>query len=250
MEPEPATRIQLCGRLVAELDGRRIEQELPGRQGRLVFAYLIANRSQPTSRDELADALWPERAPTAVDSAISALLSKLRRVLGSERLQGRGRLQLLLPQHSWIDLEAAADALHRAETAASRRKWVDAWGPARVAQHIAARTFLAGEDAPWIVERRRRLDDIYLHALELTAQACLGIGGGELDTAERSARALVARAPYRESGYRFLMQVLAARDNPAEGLRVYEQLRSRLRDDLGTAPSPATQALHKLLLGD
>jgi DNA-binding SARP family transcriptional activator len=246
---ELTTRIQLCGRLVAELDGRRIEQDLPGRQGRLLFAYLVTNRTQTTARHELADALWPERAPTAVDSAISALLSKLRRIVGSERLEGRSRLQLLLPEHSWIDLEAAADALHRAETAASRSEWAEAWGPARVAQHVAVRTFLAGEDAPWIDERRRRLDDIYLHALELTAQAGLGIGGGELDTAERAARTLVARAPYRESGYRFLMQVLAARDNPAEGLRVYEGLRARLRDDLGTAPSPTTQALHKRLLG-
>jgi SARP family transcriptional regulator, regulator of embCAB operon len=234
---ELTTRIQLCGRLVAELDGRRIEQALPGRQGQLLFAYLVANRARTTARDELAD------------SAISALLSKLRRIVGSERLEGRSRLQLLLPEHSWIDLEAAADALHRAETAASRSEWAEAWGPARVAQHIAVRTFLAGEDAPWIDERRRRLDDIYLHALELTAQAGLGIGGGELDTAERAARTLVARAPYRESGSRFLMQVLAARDNPAEGLRVYEELRARLRDDLGTTPSPTTQALHKRLLG-
>jgi SARP family transcriptional regulator, regulator of embCAB operon len=245
---EPRTRIQLCGRLVAEVDGRRIDQALPGRQGRLLFAYLVANRAQPIARSELADALWPERAPTAVDSAISALLSKLRRLLGSERLEGRSRVQLLLPEGSWIDLEAAAEALHRAEGAAARSEWAEAWGPARVAQHTAVRQFLAGEDAPWIDERRRRLDDIYLRALELTAQAGLGIGGGELDTAERAARTLVARAPYRRSGYRFLMQVLAACDNPAEGLRVYEELRVRLRDDLGTAPSPTTQALHKRLL--
>jgi SARP family transcriptional regulator, regulator of embCAB operon len=245
---EPTTRIQLCGRLVAEVDGRRIEQALPGRQGRLLFAYLVANRAQPIARGELADALWRERTPTAVDSAISALLSKLRRLLGPDRLRGRSQLQLLLREGSWIDFEAAADALHRAETMASRSEWAEAWGPARVAQHIAVRKFLAGEDAPWIDEQRRRLDDIYLRALELTAQAGLGIGGGELDTAERAARTLVARAPYRESGYRFLMQVLAARDNPAEGLRVYEELRVRLRDDLGTAPSPTTLVLHRRLL--
>jgi len=246
---EPTTRIQLCGRLVAEVNGQRIDQALPGRQGRLLFAYLVAYRAQPTARDELADVLWPDRVPPAVDSAVSALLSKLRRLVGPERLEGRIRLQLLLPNGSWIDHEAAAEALHRAEGAAARNEWAEAWGPARVAQHIAARTFLAGEDAPWIDEWRRRLDDVYLHSLELTAQASLGIGRGELDTAERAARTLVARAPYRESGYRFLMQVLAARDNPAEGLRVYEELRVRLRDELGTAPSPSTQALHKQLLG-
>ena len=80
-------------------------------------------------------------------------------------------------------------------------------------------------------------------------RACVEIGGGELDTAERSARTLVARSPYRESGYRLLMETLAARGNTAEALLVYDSLRTQLRDELGTAPSPETQNLHRLLLG-
>jgi SARP family transcriptional regulator, regulator of embCAB operon len=74
------------------------------------------------------------------------------------------------------------------------------------------------------------------------------IGGGELDTAERSARSLVRQAPFRESGYRYLMEVLAARDNRADALQVYDRLRTLLRDELGAAPSPARQQLHRALL--
>ena len=44
------------------------------------------------------------------------------------------------------------------------------------------------------------------------------------------------------------MEVLAARDNRADALRVYDQLRTLLRDELGAAPSPATQDLHRTLL--
>jgi DNA-binding SARP family transcriptional activator len=44
------------------------------------------------------------------------------------------------------------------------------------------------------------------------------------------------------------MEVLAARDNAAEALRLYERLRCLLRDELGAMPSPATQALHRRLL--
>jgi len=131
----------------------------------------------------------------------------------------------------------------------ARGDWPEAWVAARVAQHIAVRPFLAGEDAPWIEERRRHLEGTYLRALELVSHASLVIGGGELDTAERSARSLVQRAPFRESGYRYLMQALAARDNRADALHVYEQLRTRLRDELGATPSPATQKLHRSLLG-
>ena len=243
-----STRIHLCGRVTAELEGRRLEDDLPGRQGKLVFVYLAANRIRPVSRDELAAAVWPRESPAAADAGLSALLSKLRRVVGAERLDGRAQLQLLLPRDAWIDLEACADALHRAESALAKGDWTAAWGPARVPQHIAVRGFLAGEDAPWIDEIRARLDDAYVRSLEIAAEASLGIGGGELDTAERAARALVRHAPYRESGYRLLMDVLARRDNVAEALRVYESLRVRLREELGAAPSPATQELHRRLL--
>jgi DNA-binding SARP family transcriptional activator len=57
-----------------------------------------------------------------------------------------------------------------------------------------------------------------------------------------------AAAPYRESGYRFLMQALADEGNAAEALRVYEELRARLRDELGAAPSAPTRAVHRDLL--
>ena len=59
---------------------------------------------------------------------------------------------------------------------------------------------------------------------------------------------MIKLAPYRESGYRFLMEVLAVQGNVAEALLTYEQLRRLLREDLGAAPGPATQALHKRLL--
>jgi DNA-binding SARP family transcriptional activator len=239
----PETRIQLCGRLVARIGGRRVEDELPGRQGRLAFVYLAANRSRSVTRDELHHALWPE-APAG--DALSPLLSKLRRVLP---LEGRGAVRLALPEGAWIDLEAASEALHRAQAAVARSDWTGAWGPARVAQHVAARGFLPGEGLSWADELRREVDDVLLSALELVARACLEIGGGELDTAERSARALIGRAPYRESGHRLLMEALGARGNAAEALLVYEDLRVRLRDELGAAPSAQTQALHRRLLG-
>jgi SARP family transcriptional regulator, regulator of embCAB operon len=243
------TRVQLCGRVVATLDGRRLDAELPGRQGRLLFVYLAVNRLRAVSRPELIDAVWPDELPGAPESALSALVSKLRRIVGPERLQGRSQLRLVLAEDAWIDVEAAGQAIHRAEAAHTRSDWPAAWVAARVAQHIAVRPFAAGDHSPWIEEQQRRLEGTYLRSLELVAHASLRIGGGELDTAERSTRSLVHRAPFRESGYRLLMEVLATRDNRAEALRVYEQLRRLLKDELGTAPSPATQELHRALLG-
>jgi DNA-binding SARP family transcriptional activator len=48
-----------------------------------------------------------------------------------------------------------------------------------------------------------------------------------------------------------LMRVLDARGNPAEAIRVYEQLRQRLDDELGITPGPDARELHaRILLRD
>jgi DNA-binding SARP family transcriptional activator len=239
------TRIHLCGRLVARIDGGRVEGALPGRQGRLLFAYLVLTRARPATRDELTEALWPDEQPAATDSALSALLSKLRRAVP---LAG-GELRLALPEGSWVDVEAAREALHRAQAAISREDWPAAWSAGRVTQHVTARELLPGESAPWLDEHRRELEELYLRSLELVGRACVEIGGGELDTGERCARRLISRAPFRESGHRLLREVLAARGDAAEALLVYDELRRRLREDLGTAPSALTQAVYRRVLG-
>ena len=78
---------------------------LPGRQGRLLFAYLLLNRDRDCGRIELIDLLWPERPPAAADSALSALLSKLRRALGDEVLVGRSELRLVPAGPLQVDVE-------------------------------------------------------------------------------------------------------------------------------------------------
>jgi predicted ATPase/tetratricopeptide (TPR) repeat protein len=65
---------------------------------------------------------------------------------------------------------------------------------------------------------------------------------------ERAARTLIESEPYRESGYVLLMESLAAQGNVAEGVRTFERLRTLLRDELGTTPSPEALAAHERLL--
>jgi SARP family transcriptional regulator, regulator of embCAB operon len=240
-------RIQLCGRFVVEIDGSRVEDTLPGHRGRVLFAYLVLNRGRPLPRDELLVAGWGEDAP-AEGNALSVLLSKLRHSLGADRLRGRTAIELLLPQATFVDVEAALEGAHRAESAIAEGRWAQAWGPAGIAYHVATRPFLAGLQASWIEERRRRLEEVRLRGLECFAAASLGLGGPALAQAEERARMLTELAPYRESGHRLLMEALAGRGNAAEALRAYERLRVLLREELGIAPSPILQAVHRRLL--
>jgi DNA-binding SARP family transcriptional activator len=241
------TRIQICGRVVVQVDGRRVESGLPGRQGVCLLVYLAANRDRLVSRDELIEALWPHGLPPRPEPALSVVLSKLRGALGPASLDGRTHLRLAMPE-AWIDLEAAAMGVHRAESAVAIGDWAGASGPARVGLHIASRGVLQGVDDPWAVELRGRLEDIRLRALACIGASSLRIGGAELPAAERSGRQLVRLSPFRETGYGLLMEALAAQGNTAEALRVYDDLRLRLRDELGAAPGREVQALHQQLL--
>jgi len=240
-------RIQLCGRFAVVIDGQLAESRLPGRQGRLLAAYLAAHRAQPVERAVLLDALWPDGG-TGAAGTLTVLLSKSRPLLWPVEIRGRRMLHLVLPPDSAVDLETATTSLHSAESAVALRDWRRAWPAALTAQYISRRRFLAEFEAPWIDEWRRQLDVIYERALACYAEACLGIGGTELPAAERAARRLLAHAPLAETGHRLLMRALAARGDPAAALCVHDELRQLLREELGVPPSPATQALHLRLL--
>ncbi len=246
-----ATRIQLCGPLLVRIEDVDVTRALPGAQGRVLLAYLISNRLRAVTRAEVADMLWGETAPAQAATALRALLSKLRKALavdGVEPLPAGELLQINLPKAAWVDTEAATQALHDAQAAVAQGEDIRAWIAAHIALNISSRQFLPGHDSGWVSERRFALEQIRLRALEALAASAVRLGGAELDTAVRAAGQLVALAPYRESGYVHLMDALAAQGNAAEALLVYERLRIRLREDLGTVPGAAVQQLHGRLL--
>lgn len=222
--------------------------KLPGGQARVLFTYLTVNRALPARHDQLIEALWPWQAPAGADASLNVLLSRLRSVLGSDVLTGRAEVRLRLPAGAWVDIDAAHEAIHRAESAVAQGGWARAWGPSLVALFTARRGFLPGEDLPWGQEHRRRLEEIRCAALECYSAVALGIGGTELPPGERAARELVAAEPFRERAHALLIEILAARGNAAEALRVYEGLRERLRDELGATPAPELRELHQRLL--
>jgi DNA-binding SARP family transcriptional activator len=235
-----AARVQLCGALAVEWDGEALGARLPGRRGRLLFAYLVLHRARPVTRDELAEA--------AGTAEVAPVLSRLRKALGEGRLAGRGELRLLLPDDAWVDWEVAADGIERARAAVRSGAWAQAWGPASAARAIAERGLLPGLEAEWIEPLRAQLADLRVEALELLARIGVELGGEELAPAEHAARAAVEAAPFRESARAVLMDALAARGNVAEALLVYDDARTLLRDELGAAPGPALAARHEALL--
>ncbi len=242
------TRIQLCGRFVLEVEGVRLESAVPSGQARLLFAFLALNRTRPVNRDRLAGLLWPEAAPAGAETTLRGLIFRLRQALGEARIEGRSELRMELPEDAWIDVEVARGGIHEAQSAIAQERWKKAWLPSRIAASIAETEFMPGHDGPWVAERRSEQEELRLRALECVAETGLHLGGTELAAAERAGRSLILASPYRETGYLYLMQALQRADNVAEALRVYEDVRCLLRDELGIAPSAGLQRLHQSLI--
>lgn len=248
-DTDRSTRVQLCGPFVVEIDGRRTDQALPGRQARVLFGYLTLSRLQPVGREIVIGALWGDAPPPEAAAALSVLVSKIRAATGLDLVAERGALRLVLPESTQVDVEVAVASLHAAESGLVGGQWQRTWMAALTARFIARRPFLREADAPWADVWRRRLADVHVRALECYAAACLELGGAEVSGAERAAVELTETDPLRETGHLLLMRTLAARGNVAEALRVYERLRVHLSDELGVNPSRQVQELYVELLG-
>ena len=242
-------RIYLAGRVCLESDGQILDDwHGAGRQGRLAFAFLASEHRRAIPREELAEELWLREPPPSWDRAVSAIVSKLRALLGQAGLANTALLssfgcyQLRLPGDVWIDLEAAAAGIDRAEGALRAGDPRQAWGWAQVAYHIARRPFLVGEDGPWATRNRGELRDMLVRAHECLSEIFLW--SGESAMAARHAEQAVALETFRETSYQRLMRAHAAAGNRAEALRIYERCRCHLAEELGVSPSPQTEAVY------
>ena len=171
-------RIYLTGRVLVEDSGTILfdERRLMGRQGRLAFAYLVGEHLRAVSREELAEELWLGKVPPSWERSLSALISKLRALLASAGIpdialsSSFGHYQLSLPADVWIDVEAASEAIDRAESALRGDKLREAWGWAHVAYQISRRPFLMGEEGPWVSLKRFELRDVLVRAPECLSE--------------------------------------------------------------------------------
>jgi YVTN family beta-propeller protein len=247
-------RISLAGPILVEADELVVdESRFPGRQARLVFAYLVSEHARPVPRDELADAIWGETPPPTWEKALIGVVSKLRTLLAECGLEEIARItsafgcyQLHLPEGSWIDLEALSDALQAADRAFEAGDFSEARSGAEYAAMLARRPFLSGEEGLWVESKRRELLALRVHALDRLTDASLE--AGDAGDAVKWAGEAVELEPLREAGYQRLMRAHAAADNQAEALRTFERCRKRLAEELGAHPSAATQAIHLEIL--
>ncbi len=250
-------RIFLTGRVAVEVDGEVVvtERMLRGRQGRLLFAYLVCERTRPVAREELVDVLWPDGPAPSWSSALSALMSRITGALSTGPIEGRGislsrgmgQYQLRLPTDVWVDIESAASAVDRAEGAVRMGTPDEVRAPATIAWNITRRPFLMGVKGEWAELQRRKLERQRVRALDCISR--MWLDEGEPDLAIESAIETTTIDQFRETSYQLLMRAYGDAGNRAEAIKTYHKLRGLLALELGTEPSPETHALYIKMLG-
>ena len=244
-------KVFLTGRVAVETDGAVIDEaQLGGRQGRLLFAYLVAERSRPVpagrARGRDLGGIAARDLGESVDRDREQAPRPGRRRRDHARQHAFGCYRLDLPEGTWVDLFAAASSAQDAEEALAAGELDQARAAAESAESLARRPFLPGEDGAWVEQKRRDLADIRERALSVLADACLRSGAAR--EAAKWAEELIALSPFREAGYRRLMEAHVVAGNRAEALRVYEQCRQLLAEELGAYPSPETDSIYRALL--
>ncbi len=235
-----AVRVHLLGQVSLESAETIVSASaLPGRQGRLAYAYLALAR-QPVPRDELADVVWPDELPKSWERDLSAVVSKLKAPLSKVGApdavrSALGCYELALPDDTVVDVDAVHRYVEAAEAALRRDAPDEAWGAASAATHLSRRPFLPGESGRWVDTIRADLGALFVRAAD--ALVAVEGGRGRWGEAVRYAEEAIAKAPFRESGYVALVETHLHAGNRAEALRAYERARTLLAEELGAPPA-------------
>ena len=231
-----------------------------GKQRTLVAALLL-HANEVVSTDRLIDALWGEKAPATAPKIVQGYVSRLRKVLegeheGQDRSgSGRGAGVLLTRSPGYVlrvedgqlDADRFAGLLARARAALAAGAALEASTLLREALGLWRGPPLS-EFAfdSFAQEEIARLDELRLAALEERVEADLALARHRELVAELEA--LVARHPLRERLRGQLMLALYRCGRQADALRVYQDTRHVLVEELGLQPSRAIVELEQAIL--
>jgi DNA-binding SARP family transcriptional activator/ABC-type transport system substrate-binding protein len=226
-----------------EVHDRQRTVAVAGAKQRLLLALLIAERGRRVSRDLLTEALWPDRPPGDAVHALDVQISRLRKAIGPGRVvtqDGGYRLDLAgaaLDVDRFMALVADAGNRPPSEAAPLLREALGLWrGPpfGELGQEELLRA------------RALALEDRRVEALEALFEAELALGHDAAIMPELEA--LAAEDPLRERPHEQLMLALYRSGRQADSLRVYDDLRHRLSEELGIGPGESVRGLHEAIL--
>lgn len=223
------------------------ELDLGPPQRRAVLAVLACSPNRVVSTDRLIDAVWGEDGSRQVLGGLQAHISRLRKLLGSDRIDTRSSGYVLRVEPDEVDV----DVFERL-AAEGRQTIEEGSDPAGSRLLEEALALWRGEPlaefayADWAQTEIGRLNEIKLSVFEDWNDSQLRLGHhrdliGELER-------LTNVHAGRERLWGQLITALYRSDRQADALRTFSKLRAFLTDELGIDLSASLQDLELAIL--
>ncbi len=254
---EQRVRLDLLGPLQAWRNGAPVALG-PMRQQALVVMLALSGGAG-VSRATLVDVLWQSNPPPTALEMLHGYVSRVRRCLGpsdedrgstrqraGDLLVWSGSAYRLVPGAVRSDVEDFGALAERAEHATRAGKVAEACELYDRALQLWRGAPFAGlemmQDHPAVIELRER------RARMVTGYATIAETAGENERVIGHLRAAAQQDSLDERVHARLMIALLATGQQAAALRVYEDLRHRLDEELGVSPGPELAAAHLQVL--
>ena len=212
-----------------------------------LLKFVVAHGGVKVSEDKIIDALWADEEADAARSAFSSVLSRLRKLVGTDVITSSAGTVSLNPEKCWVDAWAFEKLLLQADEAG---KSGDADARARLTQKALALfhgRFLANDpDASWAIAMRERLRWRYLKSIGILADHWQQIGECRqaIDCYENG----LAVDELTEEFYQGLMRCYHNLGFDGEAVETYHRCKKMLSLSLGIKPSKATESLYRSLI--
>ena len=240
-------QVGVLGPLLVRADGRDVTPR--SQRLRDVFVALLQRRGRPVPAETVLHLAWADDTDRPPVSAVHTTVARLRRQLGPDAIGSRDRGYLIASAVS-----TDADAFARLLAQARRQLEVHTYRTAADTYRAALALWRGPE--PFTDIRSELVDTDRARLIELRALAVEELAALLLDHPDIGAPSealaltgdLMTSQPLRERPPHLAMLAAYRCHRQAESLKIYRDLRQRLRTELGIEPTPATTALHGLIL--
>ncbi len=231
------------------------DREWRAKQPKLLLKAIIARGGTGIPKDALIEDLWPEAAPDSGEANFKVVLHRLRKTLGPDMGKAasssyvvlKDNLVFLKKDYCHTDLDEFLAHLQKGKKAEDAGDTHGAVAHNRSAIDLYVGDFLS-EDlyAPWAETKRNELRTMYLDVLSRTAEL-YQVQGSSKKAAE-CYKLMIKADSTGEAAYRKLMLIYSNRGSRASALKVYEECRKALENELGVEPGALTVSIYRKIL--
>lgn len=208
-----------------------------------LLRFLCVRHDQPHRRECLGELFWQDRPEKRQRAALNSAVWRLQKIVAPRNgLSLETRLEHVRLSIS-PSMPVDAHELTARVTAVRDIASLGAAEASRLDQAVTAcrQPYLDGANAAWVLPERERLFNIQMRGLTILMR--WHGHHGLYEQALEYGRQLLIADPFREAALTEMLWLYVLNGQRAEALKLFQQFRALLRDELDVEPMPETCAL-------